>query len=85
MAHIQLFRAYYEPKADKKESIQHINGVLQDLTDAINNHIKDKEVINVDLTTSHLGNGHTEYVVDLTTSHLGNGHTEYVVSVLTKD
>ena len=52
MAHIQLFRAYYEPKADKKEN---------------NNHIKDKEVINVDLTTSHLGNGHTEYVVSVLT------------------
>lgn len=64
MAHIQLFRAYYEPKSDNK---QHINVVLQDLSDAINNHIRDKEVINVDLTTSHLGNGHTEYVVSVLT------------------
>lgn len=67
MACIQLFRAYYEPKADKKESVLHINRVLQDLTDEINKYIRDKEVINVDLTTSHLGNGHTEYVVSVLT------------------
>ncbi|WP_295157912.1 hypothetical protein [uncultured Brachyspira sp.] len=67
MAHIQLFRAYYEPKGDKKANIQHINEVLQDLSDSINNHIRGKEVINVDLTTSHLGNGHTEYVVSVLT------------------
>ena len=67
MAHIQLFRAYYEPKADKKKNIQHINRVLQDLSDAINNHIKDKEVINFDLTTSHLCKCHTEYVVSVLT------------------
>ena len=67
MAHIQLFRAYYEPKENKNDSRIHIQNVLQDLTDKINNHIKDKEVINVDLTTSHLGNGHTEYVVSVLT------------------
>ena len=33
MAHIQLFRAYFEPKDSKKESINHINKVLQDLTE----------------------------------------------------
>ena len=64
MAHIHLFRAYYEPKAADR---QHINTVLQDLTDEINKHIENREVINVDLNTSHLGNGHTEYIVSVLT------------------
>ena len=67
MAHIQLFRAYFEPKGTKNESIKHIDEVLQDLTDEINRHIENREVINVDLNTSHLGNGHTEYVVSVLT------------------
>ena len=69
MAHIQLFRAYFEPKDSKKESINHINKVLQDLTDEVNRHIENREVINVDLNTSHLGNGHTEYIVSVLTKN----------------
>ena len=61
MAHIQLFRAYFEPKDSKKESINQ--------TDEINRHIENREVINVDLNTSHLGNGHTEYIVSVLTKN----------------
>lgn len=64
MAHVQLFRAYYVPNAEK-----HIKAVLQELSDSVNEYIKDKDVVNVDLTTSHLGNGHTEYVISVLTKN----------------